>query len=183
MTLAGAIFLTGGVREDQRLNETISNPQHYDVMFSDLGYAKVSNMSLVDLGFHHNSPTSDRPSFPIKGIVAVAPSYGRTVGGVVLKYKKKSIQSFFVFDTGAPGVYICERTFRALGIEHADHASLIVHGQPTGVLRSSGHFTEVNVMGASYFLENKLELTVNYRTRKVSINMTPVLTEEQEDEL
>eukprot|EP01035_Chromulina_nebulosa_P041531 gene41531-56184_t len=180
---SGAIFITSGDYEDKALNNTFFNPQYYDVMLTDLDYAKISDISLVDLRFEHNSLTSSRPTFPISGIVAVAPSYGRTVGGVILKYKKKSIQSFVVFDSGAPTVYLCDRTFLALGINHADHANVIVHGHPTGVLRSTGHFREVNVIGATYFLENKLQFNINYRSRKVSIDIAPTLTEEQEDEL
>ena len=153
---SGAILITSGEYEDKALNNTFFNPQYYDVMLTDLDYAKISDISRVDLGFEHNSLTSSRPTFPISGIVAVAPTYGRTVGGVILKYKKKSIQSFVVFDTGAPAVYLCDRTFLALGIDQADHANVIVHGQPMGVLRSAGRFKEVNIIGASYFLENKL---------------------------
>ena len=182
-TISGAIFLTSGEYEDKALNNTFFNPQYYDVMLTDLDYAKISDISRIDLGFEHNSLTSSRATFPIVGIVAVAPTYGRTVGGVILKYKKKSIQSFVVFDTGAPAVYLCNRTFRALGIDHADHANVIVHGQPIAVLRSTGHFKEVNVIGASYFLENKLEFNINYRSRKLNIDIAPTLTEEQEDEL
>ena len=182
-TFSGTVFITSGEYEDKAMNNTYFNPQYYDVMFIDLDYAKISDISRVDLGFEHDSLTSSRPSFPIEGIVAVAPIYGRIVGGVVLKYKKKSIQSVFVFDIGAPAVYFCDRTFRALGINHTDHANVIVHGQPIGVLRSTGHFKEVNIIGASYFLENKLEFNVNYRTRKVNIDIAPTLTEEQEDEL
>jgi hypothetical protein len=178
-----AVFLTSGEYEDTALNNTFFNPQYYDVMLTDLDYARISNISRVDLGFEHNAITSSRPTYPIVGIVAVAPTYGRTVGGVILKYKKKSIRSFFVFDTGAPAVYLCDRTLHALGIDHADHANIIVHGQPTGVLRSTGHFREVNVIGASYFLENKLEFIINYRSRKVNIDVAPSLTEEEEDEL
>jgi len=182
---SGAIFITSGEYEDKALNNTFFNPQYYDVMLTELDYSKISDISRVDLGFEHNSLTSIRPNFPIVGIVAVAPiTYGRTVGWVILKYKKKSIKSFVVFDTGAPAVYLCDRTFRALGIiDHADHANVIVHGQPAGVLRSTGHFREVNVIGASYFLENKLEFNINYRSRKVNIGIAASLTEEQEDEL
>jgi hypothetical protein len=143
------IYLTGGDYEDKLMNDSYFNPQYYDVMLTDLDYAKISDISRVDLGFEHNSATSSKPSFPITGIVAVAPTYGRTVGGIILKYEKKSIKSFVVFDTGAPGVYLCDRTFRSLGIDLADHANVIVHGKPTGVLRSTGHFKEVNVLGAS----------------------------------
>lgn len=183
MMFSTAIILTSGDNEDIALNNTFFNPQHYDVMLTDLDYDKISVISRVDLGFEHNSPTSSRPTFPIVGIVAVAPSYGRIIGGVTLKYKKKSIRSFVVFDTVAPAVYLCDRTLHALGIDHADHANIIVHGQSIGVIRSTGHFKEVNVIGAAYFLENKLELNVNYRSRKIKVDVAPILSEEQEDEL
>ena len=78
-------------------------------------------------------------------------------------------------------MYLCDGTLRALGIDHADHANIIVHGHPTGVLLSSGHFREV--IGASYFLENKLEFNINYRSRNVNVDIAPILTVEQEDEL
>ena len=77
-------------------------------------------------------------------------------------------------------MYLCDRT---LGISHADHVNVIVYAQSTGILRSTGHFREVNVIGASYFLENKLEFIINYRSRKVNIDVAPSLTEEEEDEL
>eukprot|EP01036_Dinobryon_divergens_P026566 gene26566-35234_t len=72
---SGAIFITSGDYEDKALNNTFFNPQYYDVMLTDLDYAKISDISLVDLRFEHNSLTSSRPTFPISGIVAVAPSY------------------------------------------------------------------------------------------------------------
>jgi len=74
-----------------------------------------------------------------------------------------------VFDTAAPEVFLCDRTLKALGIDDADHAFIIVHGEPTPVFRSSGHFEEVNIVGASYFLENKLKMEVNYNTRKFMV--------------
>ena len=107
---SGAIFITSGEYEDKALNNTFFNPQYYDVMLTDLDYSKISDISRFDLGFEHNSLTSIRPNFPIVGIVAVAPTYGRTVGWVILKYKKKSIKSFVVFDTGAPYQYVCDNT-------------------------------------------------------------------------
>lgn len=164
-------------------NDTYFNPQFYDVMLTDLDYSKISDISLVDLGFEHNALTTSEPTFPIKGIVAVSPTYGRTVGGVILQYKKKRIHSFVVFDTGAPAVYLCDRTFRALGIDHANHANIFVHGHLIGVLRSSGHFREVNVIGASYFLENKLLFLSNYQSRKVAIQVAPILSEQEKQEL
>lgn len=181
--LSEAIVLTSGEYEDRVFNNTYFNPQYFDVTLTDLNYQTISNISRVDLGFEHNSITSMKPTFPIVGIVAVAPTYGLTVGGLILKYKKRSIQSFFVFDTAAPGVHLCDRTFLALGIDNADHASVIVNGQPTSVIRSTGHFKEANVLGASYFIENKLELHVNYRSRKVRIEVAPPLTEQEENEV
>lgn len=164
-------------------NNTYFNPQFYDVMLTDLEYSKISNISLVDLGFEHNSLTTSQPTFPIQGIVAASPTYGLTVGGVILQHKKKRIQSFVVFDTGAPAVYLCERTFRALGIDHANRANIFVHGHLIAVFRSSGHFRDVNVIGASYFLENKLLLLSNYQSRKVAIQVAPIMTEQEKQEL
>ena len=69
---------------------------------------------------------------------------------------------------------------RALGLDHADH---IIYGQPIGVVRSTGHLREVNVIGASFFLENELEFTLNYLARIVNIDSASILAEEQEDEL
>lgn len=175
-----ALYFKIGEANDPGLNHTFFHP--FDVVLNDLNYETIANISRADLGFEHNAKTSERPSFPIKGIVAVAPTYGRTVGSIILKYKKKCIRSFFVFSTNAPAVYLCDRTFHALGID-ADHANVLVQGKPTRVLRSCCNFKEVNVIGATFFLQNKLELVVNYRTHKVQIDVAPKLTEEEEDEL
>lgn len=180
--LSTSIVLTAGYEEDDRLMQSIS-PTMYDVMLTDLNYNKIRNISSVDLGFEHNSPTTEEPVFPIKGIVAVSPTNGRTVGRVIIQYKKKIIQSFIVFDTSAPYVYLCDRTLKALGIDHADHANLVVHGNPTAVHRSTNHFREVNVLGASYFLENGLDLHVYYRKRKVEITEASKLTAIEREEL
>lgn len=88
-----------------------------------------------------------------------------------------------MFDTAAPEVFLCDRTLKALGIDDADHAFIIVHGEPTPVFRSSGHVEEVNIVGASYFLENKLKMEVNYNTRKFMVHRTEKLTAEERAEL
>ena len=177
--VSAAMLLGNDDYYEELSNNTYFNPQLYDVMLTDLDYAKISNLSLVDFGFEHNSLTTSGPAFPIEGLV----TYGRTIGGVILQHKKRRIQSFVVFDIGAPAVYLCDRTFRALGIDHANHANIFVHGHLIGVHRSSGHFREVNVIGASYFLENKLQFLSNYRSRKVVIQVAPILTEQEEQEL
>jgi type I restriction enzyme R subunit len=101
----------------------------------------------------------------------------------VLQYKNRKIQSFFVFDTGAPEVYLCERTLKALGIDYAEHANILEHRQLTAVFRSSGHFQEVNIIGASYFLENRLRMEVNYHSRKLLVDRARTLTEEEDAEV
>ena len=136
---SGAIFITVGEDEDQALNNTYFIPQYHEVTLNDLSYSKIPEISSGNLGFEHDSLTSLRPTFPIVGIVA--PIYAKTVGGVVLKYKVASIQSFFAIDAEALVVYLCDRTLHALGIDDADHATIIVHGQPIGVLRSTGYFS------------------------------------------
>jgi hypothetical protein len=179
--LLQGIFLTGQ-EQDYRAQKNLP-PHSYDVMLADLDYSKISNISQVDLGFVHNSPTTEKAEFPIKGIVAAAPTKGRVVGKVILQYKNRKIQSFFVFDTGAPEVYLCERTLKALGIDNAEHANILVHRQPTAIFRSSGHFQEVNIIGASYFLENRLRMEVNYHSRKLLVDRARILTEEEDVEL
>ena len=132
-------------------------------------------------GFEYNSPMSEITKFPINGIVFVQ-NY-RSVAEIIVKYGKKAIKTLFIVDTGSPYVYISEETLLAVDILDSYEANLIVHGEVTGVFRSINHCSGLNVLGASFFVENKLVLNINYGIRKLNISHCASLTDSEQEEL
>jgi hypothetical protein len=77
-------------------------------------------------------------------------------------------------------------TLRELNLEVPagdDEFNLNVHGLPVTVYRSVNSFADINICGQSFFSEHKLQLTVNYRSRKAVVVKTADLTEEELEEL
>lgn len=163
------------------MTESSIFPDAYDVMLTDLNATKIADIAWSVFGFKYNSLVNEVAKFPIKGVVLVQ-NY-RSIAEIIVKYKRKIIKTLVIVDTGSPFVYLSDDTLKALGIVDSFEANLIFHGEITGVYRSSNHFSGLNVLGASFFVENKLVLNLNYGTRKLNISRCESLTEVEQEEL
>ena len=143
-------------------------PETLDIMLTDLNHAKIINISMTDFGFAYNSVTRDTPSFPIFGFIMTEP-YGRNIVPLIIQYKKKKIKTIAISDTGNPFVHISENTMKALGIVDSSHANVLLHGKPAFVYRSTNHFSDVNVLGASFYKLRALTVIANYYKSTVTI--------------
>ena len=172
-----AIFLTQGLE----IVDNVILPDIVDIMLLDLNTSKVSQIAFKDFGFYYNSPTTVQAQYPIQGII-IQPN-GRALVEIIVMHKKTSIRTVAIVDTSCPYTYFAGDTLRALNIVDTDHANLIVHGQPITVYKSFNHFSDVNVLGSSFFVENKVEIKLNYFTVKLYITKHSGLSIEELQEL
>lgn len=161
-----AIFLVND--ENYVDKDSYLDPEIMDIMLTDLNHAKISNISRFDFGFEYNSPTTDDACFPIQGFIHVTP-YGRNIIPLIVKYKNRKIKTVAISDTGNPYVYLSEKTFTALGVVDTTHANVELHGETTFVHLSTNHFSDVNVVGASFFIANRLIVTSDYDKNTIII--------------
>eukprot|EP00741_Cyanophora_paradoxa_P000288 tig00000403_g279.t1 len=77
----------------------------------------------------------------------------------------------FIIDTGSPHTYVSGDVIEALGLSSVSAlgATLLVNGRPATVYESHSHFSKACVLGASYFVANRLALTVRYASLSLSI--------------
>eukprot|EP00741_Cyanophora_paradoxa_P022930 tig00000249_g22150.t1 len=64
----------------------------------------------------------------------------------------------FIIDTGSPHTYVSGDVIEALGLSSVSAlgATLLVNGRPATVYESHSHFSKACVLGASYFVANRL---------------------------
>lgn len=176
------MFLTG--KEDDQRDSKYISPNVYDVMLTDVNITDIKEYCRL-FGFVYNSK-SDAPSliFPVNGIVADG-THGRVFIPMIVHYKKSYVRTLFLVDTGSPYVYLTRDTFDVIGITDAFTVgvNLFVHGKSAVAFLSTKHFSDINVIGASYFTKHSLHLSVRYDISKVTLNTTEALTRAVWEEL
>ena len=179
-----AVMITGVIDEIKMMQESELIPSHNDILHMDLPAAKLKIKTKEVFQFQYNSPYSGGiGTFPIHGVI-LEDTKKRLVIPIVVKYKKKAIQTTCVLDTGSPWTHFSQETFDAIGISHVEgYAQIAVHGLPIPVYMSVNHFADINLCGQSFLGDNLLKLTVDYRKRKIAVEKTPDLTEKEIEEL
>lgn len=178
------VMITGDFDEAKMKEEYELLPTLNDILLMDLPVTKLKIKTKEVFQFEYNSPYSGGVgTFPINGVI-LEETKKRLVIPIVVKYKKKAIRTTCVLDTGSPWTHFSQETFDAIGISHVEgYAQIAVHGLPIPVYMSVNHFADINLCGQSFFGDNLLKLIVDYRKRKVTIEKTPDLTEEEIEEL
>jgi hypothetical protein len=178
------IMITGEIDEIKMKEESELLPSLNDILLMDLPVAKLKIKTKEVFQFQYNSPYSDGiGTFPINGVI-LEDTRKRLIIPIVVKYKKKAIRTTCVLDTGSPWTHFSQETFDAIGISHVEgYAQIAVHGLPIPVYISVNHFADINICGQSFLGDNSLKLIVDYRKRKVTIEKTPDLTEQEIEEL
>jgi hypothetical protein len=149
------------------------DPENMNMMLNDLNHGKITNISTQDFGFQYNSITTENPSYPIIGFILAEP-YGRNIVPLIIEYEKKKLKTIAILDTSAPFVHLSESTMKSLGIGDSTHANVKIQGATAFVYRSTNHFAELNVLGASFFKSNRLVRAVFSRCKKRLQNKTKV---------
>jgi len=180
---AFSIMITGDFDEKKLLETSELLPSRHDILLMDLPAQKMKMKTKEVFQFVYNSDFSEEVgSFPIHGVILE--DTRRLVIPVVLKYKKKSIRTTCVLDTGSPWTFISRETFRAIGIMDVnEYAQIAVHGLPIPVYESTNHFADINLCGQSFLGDNLLKLTVDFRRRKVMVEETTKLSKSEIEEL
>ncbi len=178
------IMITGEIDEIKMKEESELLPSHNDILLMDLPVGKLKIKTKEIFQFQYNSLYSGGiGTFPIHGVI-IEDTKKRLIIPIVVKYKKKTIQTTCVLDTGSPWTHFSQETFDAVGISHVEsYAQIAVHGLPIPVYLSVNHFADINLCGQSFLGDNLLKLTVDYRKRKVVVERTPDLTEKEIEEL
>eukprot|EP01033_Poteriospumella_lacustris_P007221 gene7221-gene7946 len=140
----------------------------HDILLRDLTLSKMKAKSLEVFGFELNSrifrPLSEVPSFPIHGII-LSDTYERIIIPVLVTYKRVTIQTTCLMDTGSPWTFMTKETLTALGIDVVSKDSYFdinVHGTPLTVYPSVNHFEDTNVCGQSFFTKHMLIVEIDY---------------------
>lgn len=116
------------------------------------------------------------PPFPYSGIVFG--NNGRLFIPMIAKRTASSttaINVIFLVSTCSPANYLSEHALSALlpadSPIPSDSIDILLHGLPVPVSRSpqSSHFADTNVLGAAFFLNARLKLSIDYPQRKCQI--------------
>lgn len=178
-----SIVITGEIDEIKIKEESELLPSN-DILLVDLPVTKLKIKTKEVFQFEYNSPyTRGIGTFPIHGVI-LEDTKKKLIIPIVIKYKKKAIQTTCVLETGSPWTHFSQETFEAIGISHVEsYAQIAVHGLLIPVYLSVNHFADINLCGQSFLGDNLLRLTVDYRKRKVAVERTPDLTEDEIEEI
>ena len=140
------------------------DPALQDMMLSDITEEIIEADIARELGINYLSISTATPSWPVEGIV-----YGenlRAMINLVVQRKECKVNVIFLIDTGSPHTHLTTKAFHSLGISDniLNSANLMVHGFAQAVYISTGHFEDVNVLGAAYMRARGLKLVVDYES-------------------
>lgn len=178
------IWITGSFDEQKMMEEVDLVPSKYDILLMDLPAERMKQRTKEAFGFAYNSETTGAGTFPIEGDILEADTL-RVVIPIVVRHKKRAIQTTCLVDTTSPWTFMSRETLQAIGIVDAvEPVNIAVQGFPLPVHISANHFAGINICGQSFFRTHHLILSVNYVTLKVSVvKREEMLTVEEVDEL
>ena len=150
-------------------DESFINPILYDVMLTGFREKEAKEVSKKTFNFEMDCTIDDPSIFPMDGIIWGR--NGRMLVPVMVKFSEKNIKSLFLYDGGFPETYLCQNTLHKLGISDriADSMIIGIHGTKLPIYLSHGHFSDINVLGQSFMMFNKLNLTADFGEFKFSI--------------
>ena len=137
-----------------------------DTLLNDLDFKKLSAPFPPHL-IHADVAAGSQSMFDMSAqrrILALLP-----VTRTVLKTYTTKWAPFLV-DTGAPRTFFTQQTIDALSLNEADYITVL--GEKVSFCTSSGHFTEINLLGTDAL--GGSSLYVNYPHRKIRIEAVSV---------
>ena len=145
----------------------------YDVLINDV---MDENLKFIaeKVGTEYLSATTMLPFFPVRGVLWNAKTNRTFVNLVVQRNKDIKVNVLFMIDTGCPDVYLRKDTLAALGYNDSIPSSLTlnIHGTDDIFCEiSRAHFSNVNVLGMSYFVVSKNLLSVDAHEKTATIDI------------
>lgn len=150
------------------------DPMKFDILLTDFTEKEAREVSLKTFEFELDVVTSEKPAFPLIGIVWGEKS--RVLVPAVVQHKNLRVKTLFLCDTGSGSTYLCERTLNRLGITDgiAEVMNLKVNGLLMPVSPSHGHFKDINLIGSSFFTYHKANIYVDYVNRMCTLDLGKV---------
>jgi len=177
------IILTG-VADELKMSKTFISPNKYDIMLTDIKKEDLRDYSR-QFGFEYNAVSKEKyVAFPVQGIIAEG-THSRLLIPLTVHYKKVYVKTLFLVDTVSPYVFLSQDTFNVLEISDTITVgiNLLIQGKPAVAHLSTNHFSDINVIGATYLSKHSLHLSVRYDINKVLLNTTSALTPDVWEEL
>ena len=150
--------------------------KQFDVLLTDLTAEDIAALRIE--GVQHLSLAANRGARTLKGIT-VGENARVLVAAVVSRAARPSSVArnvIMLVDTGSPYVFLCRRTWEALGVRLEDlpndQAFILINGVRVLAHVSSNHFEDIDVLGAS-FLQN-CNLAVNYPEQTAELVVVPI---------
>jgi hypothetical protein len=145
------------------------NPKLYDVMLTDVtedDLPKVANM----LGIEYLGEAETLQQSEVFGCL-----YGpndRPMINLIVTRQKKNFNVIFLFDTGSPYIFICEKAMQVLGVDPNDNEFNVTIGPMAHtVYKSSNHFSDINVIGTKFLREMRTLVEINFLLKTVKFTM------------
>lgn len=149
-------------------------PEEQDLLLSDVKEINLKKEIAYALGKDFLSEPEEDPVWPVEGIL-----FGHNFRAFVnmqVKVKKKSLNVFFLIDTGSPHTYLSNTTIKELGIVDSVPESFkaTVHGivMPTVHLSPlNSHYSDINIIGTDFLSRKSFRLEIDYGV--TSVKLTP----------
>eukprot|EP01040_Poterioochromonas_malhamensis_P009213 gene9213-10001_t len=146
------------------MSKTFISPNKYDIMLTDIKKEDLQDYSR-QFGFEYNAVSKEKDvAFPVQGIIAEGTN-SRFLIPLTVHYKKDTFNVLGISDTITVGI------------------NLLIQGKPAVAHLSTNHFSDINVIGATYLSKHSLHLSVRYDINKVLLNTASALTPDVWEEL
>lgn len=149
-------------------------PTAYDVMLTDIKVEDLPGVLSTVLRVPYLSEASPSLGWPLEGKVF---GYNhRNIFSIPVSANSKSVFVHFIFDTGAPGVYVGRTVLAALGVDEATLSNYVfkVNDVRFDVIVSDSldpcHFPGLNVLGMSYLDKIDALFKLDMNTKSCQLN-------------
>ena len=150
--------------------------KEFDVLLTDLTAEDIAALRIE--GVQHLSPAANRGASTLNG-VTVGENARVLVAAVVSRAARPTTEArnvIMLVNTGSPYVFLCRRTWEALGVRLEDlpndQAFIVINGARVLAHVSSNHFEDIDVLGASFL--QKCNMTVKYPEQKAELVVVPI---------
>mmetsp|Transcript_6185 Transcript_6185/g.8908 ORF Transcript_6185/g.8908 Transcript_6185/m.8908 type:complete len:214 (-) Transcript_6185:835-1476(-) len=145
----------------------------FDVLLTDLSAEEISKMKID--GQRHLSPATGEVPSILQGItlgenarVLVRACVSRPLSST----RSPLLNVIMLVDTGSPYVFFTEKTWEALGVQIEDfpggQASVVINGTKVLGHVSHNHFSDIDVLGASFLKQRQLVVDYTSEIAKIT---------------
>lgn len=148
-------------------------PEKQDILLTDVKEEDLRKSISVDLGVAFLSETDHSPTWPVQGIL-FGPNY-RPFISLQVMFKKKTLNVFFLVDTGSPHTYLSMTTIETFSVSDYVPESLRVkiHDleviMPVHVCPRNSHYADINILGADFLSRNHMAIHIDYKRGIITV--------------